>query len=193
MSNASLPLPERPEREPETGLLGPSEGARLRRLVDEHHAFVWRSIRRLGVAEPDVDDAVQKVFVVVSRRLGEIEATRERSFLFATSVRVAANERRAQGRRLATSADDLDALVDPAAPSPERAVGHRMLLDRLLEPLDVDLRSVFVLFELEQMTKEEVAVTLDIPAGTVASRLRRARELVQGAAARVAAREGGGR
>jgi RNA polymerase sigma-70 factor (ECF subfamily) len=47
----------------------PSDDARLARLVQDHHVFVWRSLRRLGVPVADVDDATQKVFLIAARRL----------------------------------------------------------------------------------------------------------------------------
>ena len=45
--------------------------------------------------------------------------------------------------------------------------------------MEFDIRTVFVLFEIEEMTTSEIATLLAIPAGTVASRLRRAREEFQ--------------
>ncbi|MFT3771354.1 MAG: sigma factor-like helix-turn-helix DNA-binding protein [Minicystis sp.] len=56
--------------------------------------------------------------------------------------------------------------------------------------MPLDLRAVFVLFELEQATMAEIAAMLDLPPGTVASRLRRAREHFQAAARRIAAKGG---
>jgi RNA polymerase sigma-70 factor (ECF subfamily) len=55
----------------------------------------------------------------------------------------------------------------------------RVLLTKLLEEIPMDLRTVFILFELEQMSRTEVARVLDLPAGTVASRLRKAREIFE--------------
>ena len=155
----------------------PVDAAHLRQLVERHHGFVWRSLRRLGVLPGEVDDGVQNVFLVAARKLTEIPREAERRFLFATALRIAANERRAQARRRSAGADDLDVLVADD-PSPEKVAGDRVLLDALLGVLSLELRSVFVLFELEQMTSDEIAVVLDLPVGTVASRLRRSRELV---------------
>ena len=125
----------------------------------------------------DVDDAVQKVFLVASRKLSSLPDGRERAFLFSTAVRIAANERRAERRKRSDGPEPLDGLVC-SEPSPEQAAHDRALLDRILEPLPIDLRSVVVLFELEQLTTEEIGELLELPAGTVASRLRRARELM---------------
>ena len=160
--------------------------ARVARLVQAHHAFVWRSLRRLGVIDSDVDDATQKVFLAATRKIRNVAPDRERSFLFATAIRIAANERRAQSRKRHTGTDDIDAYTGEGA-SPEQSVADRALLDKLLEPLPLQLRSVLVLSELEQMTKQEIAAVLELPEGTVASRLRRARALVEATIVRLRA------
>ena len=156
-------------------------GNRLRALVTLHHAFVWRSLRRLGVSHSDVDDACQQVFLVAHRRLGEIVPESERSFLFQTALRVAADWRRASKRRYEQMGVNLVDVPDVAA-NPEELMEKRRsreLLDRALGVMPMDLRAVFVLFELEEMTMMEIATLSDIPPGTVASRLRRARQLFQ--------------
>ena len=154
---------------------------RLGALVVAHHAFVWRSLRRLGVPDRDVDDASQQVFLVAHRRLDEIARESERSFLFQTALRVASDWRRAQRRRCEQPGVDLLSVPDFAA-SPEELTDRRRaraLLDRVLEAMPMELRVVFVLFELEEMTMSEIARLADLPGGTVASRLRRARQVFQ--------------
>src|SRR5690349_6787345 len=83
----------------------------LRALFDTHLAFVWRSLRRLGVPPAATDDAAQEVFLIASRKLGDIELGRERSFLFAIALRVAANARRSFARRDARHDDSLEHVV----------------------------------------------------------------------------------
>ncbi len=162
----------------------PASGDRLEALVAAHHTFLWRSLRRLGVPERDVDDATQQVFLVAHRRLAEISSESERSFLFQTALRVASDWRRARKRRAEQAGIDLLKVPDRAA-SPEELLDRRRaraLLDRVLEAMPLELRAVFVLFELEEMTMSEIATVADIPAGTVASRLRRARQAFEKAA-----------
>jgi RNA polymerase sigma-70 factor (ECF subfamily) len=65
----------------------------------------------------------------------------------------------------------------------------RAVLDRVLVRMPEDMRVVFVLCEIEQMTAPEIARLLDLPVGTVASRLRRGRELFEARAARWSAVE----
>src|SRR4051794_26935212 len=70
------------------------DDARLAAMVREHHAFVWRLLRRLGVPSMSVDDATQQVFLVALRRISEIALGSEKSFLFGVALRVASDERR---------------------------------------------------------------------------------------------------
>jgi RNA polymerase sigma-70 factor, ECF subfamily len=163
--------------------------ARLRRLIDEHLDFIWRSLRRLGVPLTDVDDCTQQVFWVAARRLDTIQEGCERPFLFSTALRVASDARRSRARRREVLAD-AEEPYDPA-PDPEQLAEQRSaraLLDEVLDAMPVDLRAVFMLFELEEMPTAEIAAALALPPGTVASRLRRAREEFQRIAARVQAR-----
>lgn len=153
--------------------------ARLSEMFEDHYRFIWRSLRRLGVPPPQVDDATQEVFVVATRRIGDVKPGSERSFLFGTALRVAKDVRRSCSRRRETGDDRaIDDAVDPA-PSTEELTERRRArekLDLALDAMPLDLRAVFVLFEIEEMTLTEIAGVLEIPRGTAASRLRRARE-----------------
>jgi len=151
--------------------------ARIERLIHDHYDFVWRSARRLGVRSADLDDVVQEVFVVAARRLDDI--THELGFLFRACMGAASHARRSvQRRREVVDEARLEHEIDRRA-NPEQdaeAAEARAQLQAILEAMPEELRVVFVLFELEQFTMSEIAETLKIPAGTVASRLRRARE-----------------
>ena len=153
---------------------------RVRRIVDESYDFVWRSLRRLGVPPAFVDDGAQQVFVVLVRRLDDVETGAERAFLFGVAVRVAADLRRSARRRREDPAEGvLDSLAHDG-PSPEEiaeARSSRKILDRALDAMPIEQRTVFILYELEELSMAEVAKMIRIPPGTAASRLRRAREL----------------
>jgi RNA polymerase sigma-70 factor, ECF subfamily len=151
---------------------------RLRDLVEKYHRPIWNFVRRLGVAEADVDDAVQRVFLVLSDRLSSIVPDSERGFLFGTALRVAADVRRAARRRREDAVDVLDDRpID--LPAPDELADQkraRALVDRVLEQMPLDLRAVLILFEVEELSTLEIAELLELPMGTVGSRLRRARE-----------------
>src|SRR5262245_45260554 len=72
----------------------------LGEVYAEHFSFVWRSVRRLGVAEEAVEDVVQEVFIVVHRHSGRYEARASlRSWLFGIVLGVVRNHRRAARRK----------------------------------------------------------------------------------------------
>lgn len=138
-----------------------------------------------------VDDAVQQVFEVAVKKRTQIEPGRERAYLFKTALLVAADTRRSQRRERARLAPGEE--LRDGAPDPEQVadvVRQRALLDEILDAMDDDLRAVFVLFELERLPSEEIAQLLGLPVGTVASRLRRAREHFRDHAKRLKARAG---
>jgi len=175
-------------------------GARDERLLtfkevyDEHFRFVWRSLRRLGVPESDVADAVQDVFLVVHRRLGEFEGrSKVTTWLYGICYRVAHDRRRlAHVRRRAADDDgELDDRPDESADvsaAAERNQGLAML-ESILDELPMDQRAVFTLFELDGVGGEGIAEMLEIPLGTVYSRLRLAREQFKKTLARLQARD----
>jgi len=170
-----------------------AEAIRLAGIVRQYHAFLWRSLRRLGVPEADTDDAAQRVLEVIARRLADIEPRAEKSFLFQTALRVASDLRRARGRARTIADEDTLGRATDDKPSPEEALNRKQAraeLDVILDQLALDLRAVFVLFELEEMSTNEIAALLEIPAGTVSSRLYRAREEFQTLCVRARAARG---
>lgn len=129
--------------------------------------YVWRTLGRLGVPPADIADAAHDVFVVVYRKLDEIDPDRPvRPLLFGIARRIAALARRK--RRPEPAAE-----LDPAISAPPHE--ERDLLWRALAALDDDRRAVFILHDLEGYTGVEIGAMLDIPVNTVHSRLRLAR------------------
>lgn len=195
ISRRAMPEPERdspsPSPAPDASGASAREASRFEEIFTAHYDFVWRSLRRLGVPEANVDDAAQEAFVVVARRLGEIEPGLEKSFLFGVTRRVAAAARRtAHARAEHVSESKLDEQA-AAEPTPEEALGTqraRAMLTDVLDAMDDDVREAFILFELEGLTKGEVATMLGIPEGTAASRLRRGREEFLASARRLKAK-----
>jgi RNA polymerase sigma-70 factor, ECF subfamily len=151
--------------------------ARLRWMVDEYIDFVARVLRNAGTPAAEIDDDVQRTFIAAARRLDDVRPGAERSFLLQTALYVAAHARRTVARRREVAAEEAPEQVDTTQ-TPEQLTDQkraRQLLDRVLGEMDGDLRTVFVLYEFEELSMAEIAETLSIPRGTVASRLRRAR------------------
>ena len=168
-SSLALEAPEGPQTE---------RDARLARMVADHFDFVWRLVRRLGIERDDADDATQQVFMIATRKLSDITPGSERTFLHGTAVRVAANARRARGRRreVPGEADTRHATASLPDDLSELARA-RALLDEILGRMPIALSTVLVLAEIEQLEVSEIAALEGIKLGTAASRLRRARAL----------------
>jgi len=158
-----------------------SERARLAAMVSEHFDFVWRLVRRLGIGREDADDATQQVFLAVVRRVGAVAPGREKAFLYGTAIRVIANLRRSVRRRREAHGTEPDAMESTlSAPDRQAELGQaRDCLDEILSRLPERLSALFVLVEIEELDVSEAAALEGIPAGTAASRLRRARELFE--------------
>lgn len=158
---------------------GPDVGpSRLLALFDQNYDFVWRQLRRLGVPMSIVDDAAQQVFIIASRKLGQVDAGKERAYCFGIARRVAADARTAL-RRQQHRREELPVDYKGSRDAePDTLLEHkqaRALLDEMLDSMSEDLRAVFVLYEIEGLSTPEIATLLGIPVGTAASRLRRAR------------------
>jgi RNA polymerase sigma-70 factor, ECF subfamily len=155
-----------------------TDASRVSQSVRAHHDFVWRSVRRLGVPDGDAEDVSQEVFMTLSRRLADVMPGRERAFLYRTAVNHAAHLHRTRARRREVA--DVDVDDEPSATrTPEDLLAGaraRALCHELLGELSLEQRAVFVLYELEQLTIAEIAEMLELPMGTVASRLRRGRD-----------------
>jgi RNA polymerase sigma-70 factor (ECF subfamily) len=167
-----------------------ADAARLERMFVAHHAMVWRTMRRRGFSPDAAADITQQTFLVAAERLSDIHADSERAFLVGTALRVAKSAERSKVRWQLE--DDLDQrLADTRSVSDAGAAVE--LCDLALSKVDPDLAEVFVLFEVEGLSSPEIAASLEIPLGTVASRLRRAREqfrLVVGRLELIMRREG---
>ncbi|HEY2407035.1 MAG TPA: sigma-70 family RNA polymerase sigma factor [Polyangiaceae bacterium] len=146
----------------------------------EHFAFVWRSLRHLGVPDRDLPDACQDVFLVLHKKLSELAAAaRLTTWLYGTCLRVASDRRRrASARNEVLSAETLErAQAHDGDARRVELTDQRALLAAALDAMSLEQRAVFALFELEGATGAEIASLLDVPEATVYSRLRLAREI----------------
>ncbi len=145
----------------------------------------------MGLCSADADDATQEAFVVLSRRLADVAPGRERAFLLGVALRVGATLRRGH-RREQARIDQAPPLHADPFPLPDQLAEQSSLrtrLDLVLSQLDLELRTVLVLYELEELSVPEIADLLELRPGTVASRLRRARQAFRAAVARMESRE----
>lgn len=146
-------------------------------LYREHFAFVWRSLRRLGVPQHALDDAAQEVFVVVHRRARELNLEASpKACLFGIAQRVASDQRRwvrRKGHTLPLVEEPAGAGASPLDQAMQREASELVLA--FLDQLDDTRRAVFVLSELEQLTAPEIAHALSANLNTVYYRIASAR------------------
>jgi len=167
----------------------PTRADPLEAWFRDHFDTLWRLAARLGVPHANVDDVVQEVFITAERRLADIVPGSERRFLVSTTIKLSANARRRQetGRqRLAAFAHGAEPAADAEQLLAQKQL--RQLLDVALDELPLEQRAVLVLHELEGFSVSEIADLLEVPQGTVASRLGRARAKFSKAAARLRCR-----
>jgi len=155
---------------------------RLERIFNAHHATVWRALRRRGLTPEAAEDATQETFLLAAERLDEIRPEGERAYLIGVAVRVA----HSLGRKVVRWQldEDMDQRLSGVRDAGDTRADAQ-LCDIVLSKVDPQLVEVFVLYEIEGLTSPEIAELLGVPLGSVASRLRRAREQFRSAAERV--------
>jgi RNA polymerase sigma-70 factor (ECF subfamily) len=168
----------------------------FRAIYEAHLDFVWRSLRRLGVRQADAMDLAQKVFLTAHTKLPEFEGrSRLRTWLFAICQRVASDYRRSAPlrREVTTDASEIDLFGASLNADRSEARQRVQIAEAILDKLPEAQKLVFVMFELEEMSGDEIAELLGISVGTVRSRLRLARDAFGREVKRLAAVDGGGR
>jgi RNA polymerase sigma-70 factor (ECF subfamily) len=165
--------------------LEPSADRSVEQVFRAHAPLVWRTLHRMGVPEADLPDLLQEVFVVVQRKLASFDRSyqgrgaRTTTWLFAIAARVASNYRRSARHRRECLVAEVPEVG--GAESPETIVSQgqtRALVSAAIDALPPPHRAVFVMYELEGESGEEIAAQLGIPVGTVRSRLHHARKRV---------------
>mgnify|MGYP005846053991 CR=1 FL=1 len=145
-------------------------------LVQRHGRFLFGVARRMVASAEDAEDVVQESLLAALRARFEGRSA-VRTWLVAIVLRQSSLARRKQGRRMMVyrtvneQCDERDRLQRSAEP----AVDARLDVETLLGRLPEEQRQIIVLRELNGMSYEEMAQALDIPIGTVESRLHRAR------------------
>jgi RNA polymerase sigma-70 factor (ECF subfamily) len=146
----------------------------------QYAPYVGRTLRWLGVSAANVEDVCQEVFIVVHRRLPEVDSSGSlRAWVRQICVHAARNER----RRVRRKPEHHEPPADIATPAAQHgSVELREMQARLLamlEQLTEDQRTVFVLYEIEQLSMAEVASAAQCPLQTAYSRLHAARARIQ--------------
>jgi RNA polymerase sigma-70 factor (ECF subfamily) len=154
-----------------------------RSLYDRYAQPVFRFVSALGVPPEEREDAAQDVFVAVYRGLKSFRGEAQLStWIYRIAARHASHLGRRRRMRSFLSILPWHEPEPELAPDPAEKASELRLLDRLLDKLSPKKRMVLVLFEIEGLGVNEIAVVMGCPPNTVWSRLRHARaELVKAA------------
>ena len=150
-------------------------------LIRQHAPFVWRVLLHLGVPEPHLDDACQEVLLVVCRKLAGFEGRSSlRTWIYAICKNTARAFFRVQAlERERAGADCADVSVVATQDQTLSAKQAHEELLQVLGTLSDEQRAVFILYEIEEESMEEVARSLGAPVSTCYSRLHTARAKVE--------------
>lgn len=171
-----------------------SQRDRLEQQALEHIDALYRTALRMTRNEADAEDLVQETYLRAFRSLRQFtEGTNLRAWLFRIMTNAYINEyRRRQRRPSKASLDDLEEFylydhliesgVQPSVERPEDIVLSQLSVDSVInaiEDLPEEFRQVVLLADVEGFSYREIASIVDIPMGTVMSRLYRARRRLQ--------------
>lgn len=151
-------------------------------VYDRFRRPIWRLARRLTGSDEEAFDATQEIFLRVWRGLAGFRGDSKLStWVFQIAWNYLRGHNRRRGRNLRAVVDRSDELAarapDPA-PGPERQAVSSDLLERVtaaMDELPEHYRIVVWLRDGEDLSYSEIAEVLDLPIGTVRSRLARAR------------------
>ncbi|MHC4340875.1 MAG: RNA polymerase sigma factor [Planctomycetota bacterium] len=139
------------------------------RLVDRHAAAVFRLIRAAIRQEADAEDIAQEVFLASFAALGRLrDPGRFRAHLLSITARKVADHLRRKQMRAAQSLQE-----EPAAPPPNESRELVAAVERELAKLPPEARLIFALRHHEGLSCVQIARILDLPQGTVYSRISR--------------------
>jgi RNA polymerase sigma-70 factor (ECF subfamily) len=184
--NAALRIPD--DRELLARIIGGGRDGEqaFRSLVDRHARYLFGVARSLASNEQDAEDLVQETLAAVLQSAATFRGgSQVRTWIVAILVRKAAMMRRTQSRRIrpqmsidahGEGAASPSAAMNVARPPGAEASDARLDVAQMLSRLTEEHRQVIVLRELEGMSYDQIAEALDVPRGTVESRLFRARE-----------------
>jgi RNA polymerase sigma-70 factor (ECF subfamily) len=168
----------------------PVADSSFRPAAERLSPVLWRVMRRYGVSEAEADDGMQRLLLQLARnweRLALLDEAELRRYGCCAAIGIA--RKLAHERTRAQSAARSPPQA-PEPPQPDEALERKQavaIADGILAAMDDDVRTVFIFFELEGWTAPEISRHLSIPVGTVASRLRKARETFEAAVSRLKA------
>lgn len=148
----------------------------LEELYEGHARHVRALIGRLLGPGADPEDLVQEVFLTAWRKRSQLRGGDMRPWLHEVAVRLASAERRRAWFRRVVGLEDAGAVVDWRTPDwTAESNDAKRIVYAALDKLSERRRTVFILYELQELSGEEIAQALGCPLNTVWTRLHHAR------------------
>jgi RNA polymerase sigma-70 factor (ECF subfamily) len=150
-------------------------------LYEAELDYVWRSLRRLGIRNEDLEDLTHDVFTKAFHRYDTYDATRPiRPWLFGIALRVASDFRQLSRHRHEFQTPIAEP-IDEQLPADQRLEDerNRVLLERALSGLTMERRAILVMHDVNGHSMPEIAEVIPLPLNTLYSRLRLARADLQ--------------
>ncbi|MCE0498572.1 MAG: RNA polymerase sigma factor [Methylacidiphilales bacterium] len=160
-------------------------------IVDRYYPMLYRFALSLARNEPDACDLTQQTFAIWAKK-GHLlrDAVKVKSWLFTTLYREFISNRRHEARWPKQEISEVEDELPGAAPEAPDSIAAGEVM-KALQSLDETFRSPLTLFYLQEHSYEEIALILDIPIGTVMSRLSRGKQKLQNALVRGLPRRNG--
>ena len=158
------------------------DGAALEKLLRLHYDRLYAVCRRMTGNDADAADAAQEAMIGIVRGLERFDLrSRFSTWAYRVAVNASLDELRRRRRRPAlhrSDADETGAPMVSSASAGESSVDDRLVVDAALRKLPEEFRAAVVLRDLCTLDYAEIAEVLEIPAGTVRSRIARGRALL---------------
>ena len=169
----SAVLAQSPQRD--APMPSPGPAVDIAGLIAAHHAPLYRYAYRLTGMGADAEDLTQQAFLIAQQKLHQLrEAERAAGWLYAILRSCYLKWRRKRFPMTSTLAD-LD-MADVPQPVPELRAVDSEELQQVLGELHDDLRLILLMFYFEELSYKQIADELEVPIGTVMSRLSRAKQ-----------------
>ncbi len=152
----------------------PQSALEIRDVIRQHHATIYRYAYRLAGCSADADDVCQQTFLIAHQRLSQVRhVDRVDRWLMAVARSCFLKSKRV--RRGALACDlEFDMALVPEPPVAGQEIDRELLASALAD-LAEDFRVVLLMFYFEELSYAEISAQLEVPIGTVMSRLSRAK------------------
>jgi RNA polymerase sigma-70 factor (ECF subfamily) len=156
----------------------PGSPQAIQRLVEDHYAALYRYAYRLSGSSSDAEDLTQEAFCKAQQHFGQLrEASRAKPWLFSILRNAYLHRVRADRQQHCVSLEGIGDLAEPLPAQlpdidPER-------LQQALNDMPEAFRTPIILYYFEDFGYREIAEQMDLPMGTVMSRLARAKAFLR--------------